>query len=74
MGLWNTYLFSVFTFSIIQYVCLKQVTSHQVYRTGLDSFPSEVTLLVSILVDSLCDESSYPRSEQSMHKVHCNQH
>ena len=65
MGLWNTYLFSVFTFSIIQYVCLKQVTSHQVYRTGLDSFPSEVTLLVSILVDSLCDESSYPRSEQS---------
>ena len=68
MGLWNTYLFSVFTFSIIQYVCLEQVTSRQVYRTGLDSFPSEVTLLVrSILVDSLCDVSSYPRSEQSMH-------
>ena len=68
-------LFSVFTFSFIQYVCLEQVTSRQVYRTGLDSFPSEVTLLVrSILVDSLGDESSYPRSEQSMQRVHCTQH
>ena len=68
-------LSSVFTFSAIQYVCLEQVTSRQVYRTGLDSFPSEVTLLVrSILVDSLCDVSSYPRSEQSMHRVHCTQH
>ena len=68
-------LFSVFTFSFIQYVCLEQVTSRQVYRTGLDSFPSEVTLLVrSILVETLCDESSYPRSEQSMQRVHCTQH